>query len=145
MDNLCIYALGVLFILFLISENNSPNIFSDFLFTDLGLISALVIIILLCNMNNSIILVIGLFVLLLLLSKTTILSAHNKQEYFKEINKPVQNYESQAFDSCRSTLNCSDRDNLELVSVQSMLPYVNDEIVESKPSWKPVLCKPIVS
>lgn len=144
MDNLCIYGLGCLFILCLISQHNNPDLLGDFIFSNLGLLTSVLLIVLLFNMNNSLILTIGIFILLIIFVKYVLLEQTNNSIIHDQSVITNRVYESSAFDSCKSTFNCKDKDNLEVISVQSMLPYVDDSIVESKSSWKPILCKPIV-
>ena len=145
-QNLCVFTLGFIFILFFISENNDPQMLSSFIFTDIGVIILLVILVLLFNLYNPLVVFIGCLVFVVLLSK---LSSTNILKPVDTLDSSIQSrsdkrYESKAFKDCRKPFHCN-KDNLEIVAVQSMLPYVDDSVVDSKPSWKPVLCKPIVN
>jgi len=146
-QNLCVYAIGFIFILFFISEYNLPNVFEQFIFTDLGLIFLLVMVILLFSMYNPLIIFLGCLVLLVLLSKMSVKDIIDRDVKHKEMKEKVfsnKHFESPSLDSCGDLSQCKKMDNLEVTTVQSMLPYVDDTVVDSKPSWKPVLCKPIV-
>ena len=147
-QNLCIYALGFIFILFFISEYNLPHLFESFFLTDLGLIFLLVVVIMLFSMYNPLVILIGFLVFIILMSKISVSDIIDKDlkiEHFKKQSVKNHDFESPSFDSCGDLSNCKKDDNLEVVAVQSMLPYVDDSVLESKPSWQPVLCKPIVN
>ena len=95
-------------------------------------------------MYNPLVIFIGLIVLIILISKISVSNIIDKDLKIENIIKN-QNFESPSFDSCGDLSNCKKDDNLEVVTVQSMLPYVDDSVLDSKPSWQPVLCKPIVN